>query len=113
MPAFSPKATIFSTTRNVTNLEKVTIGRPIANTQIYILNKNKKLMPQGTVGEIYIAGDGVGKGYMNKKEQTEKLVNEYPIFFRIRNTFQFKKIRNGEAKDNRMVPSSSIVMILK
>lgn len=65
------ETTIFSTTRDVTNLEKVTIGKPIANTQIYILNKNQKLMPQGIVGEIYIAGDGVGKGYMNQKEQTE------------------------------------------
>lgn len=65
------ETTIFSSTRDVTNLERVTIGRPIANTQIYILNKNKKLMPQGTIGEIYIAGDGVGKGYMNKKQQTE------------------------------------------
>lgn len=66
------ETTIFSTTMNVTNLKEVTIGRPIANTQIYILNKNKKILPQGCIGEMYIAGDGVGKGYMNKKEQTEK-----------------------------------------
>ena len=65
------ETTIFSTTRDVTDLDIVTIGRPIANTQIYILNKNKKLMPQGAIGEIYISGDGVGKGYMNKKEQTQ------------------------------------------
>ena len=65
------ETTIFSTTANVTEQSKITIGRPVHNTQIYILNKNKKLMPQGTVGEIYISGDGVGKGYMNKEEQTK------------------------------------------
>ena len=65
------ETTIFSTTANVTNQSKITIGRPVHNTQIYILNKNKKLMPQGTIGELYISGDGVGKGYMNKEEQTK------------------------------------------
>ena len=65
------ETTIFSTIANATNQETITIGKPINNTQIYILNKNKKLMPKGTIGELYISGDGVGKGYMNKKEQTE------------------------------------------
>ena len=65
------ETTIFSTTANVTEQSKITIGRPVHNTQIYILNKNKKLMPQGMIGEIYISGDGVGKGYMNKDEQTK------------------------------------------
>lgn len=65
------ETTIFSSTKNVTDKENVTIGRPIANTQIYVLNKNKKLLPQGIIGEMYISGDGVGRGYMNKKEQTE------------------------------------------
>jgi len=73
------ETTIFSTTRDVTNLKEITIGKPIANTQIYILNKNKKLIPQGTVGEMYIAGDGVGKGYMNKKEQTENSFIQNPF----------------------------------
>ena len=66
------ETTIFSSTANVTNKEIITIGKPIANTQIYILNKNKKIVPQGVIGEMYISGDGVGKGYINKKEQTEK-----------------------------------------
>lgn len=64
------ETTIFSAVGNATNQEEVTIGTPINNTQIYILNKNKKVLPQGTRGELYISGDGVGKGYMNKEEQT-------------------------------------------
>ena len=65
------ETTIFSTIGNATNQEEITIGRPINNTQIYILNKNKKVLPQGTTGELYISGDGVGKGYMNKEQQTK------------------------------------------
>ena len=67
------ETTIFSTIGNATNQEEITIGRPINNTQIYILNKNKKVMPQGTIGELYISGDGVGKGYMNKEQQTNEI----------------------------------------
>ena len=66
------ETTIFSTIANVTKQKEITIGRPINNTQIYILNKNKKLMPQGTIGELYISGDGVGKGYINKEKQTRE-----------------------------------------
>ena len=73
------ETTIFSTIGNATNQEEITIGRPINNTQIYILNKNKKVMPQGTIGELYISGDGVGKGYMNKEQQTNEsfIINSF------------------------------------
>ena len=70
------ETTVFSTITDVTNKSEITIGIPIANTQIYILNKNKKLIPQGTIGELYISGDGVGKGYMNKPEQTSNSFTE-------------------------------------
>ena len=91
------ETTIFSTTRNVTNLEEITIGRPIANTQIYVLNKNKKLLPQGNIGEIYIAGDGVGKGYINKKEQSES--NFIPNIF-IENSIMYKTGDLGAFEEN-------------
>lgn len=66
------ETTIFSSVANVTKQEVITIGFPIHNTQIYILNKNKKILPFGTIGELYISGDGVGKGYMNKEKQTKQ-----------------------------------------
>jgi len=44
------------------------IGRPIANTQIYILNEHVQQVPIGELGELYIGGAGVGKGYLNRPE---------------------------------------------
>ena len=55
---------------------KVTIGKPIGNTQIYILNRYLKMVPIGVIGELCIAGDGVGAGYLNRPELTaEKFID--------------------------------------
>ena len=48
----------------------IPIGRPIANTQIYLLDIDLKPVPTGAVGEIYIGGDGVASGYFNQPERT-------------------------------------------
>ena len=66
------ETTVFSTFTDVTNYEKVNIGKPIANTQIYILDKDLNTCPIGVPGEIYIAGDGVGIGYINNPEITKE-----------------------------------------
>lgn len=63
------ETTVWSTTSKVSN-SGITIGNPIANTQIYILDQNKQLSPVGVAGEICISGDGVGKGYLNRLDLT-------------------------------------------
>lgn len=56
----------------------IPLGKPIHNSSIYILNKNLSLAPVNVPGEIYVAGDGVGKGYLNNKELTDKAFVELP-----------------------------------
>lgn len=54
----------------------VPIGKPISNTQIYILDQYLQPLPIGIIGEIYIGGDGVARGYLNRLELTaEKFIS--------------------------------------
>jgi non-ribosomal peptide synthetase component F len=46
----------------------ITIGIPIANTQLYILDTSLQLVPVGVIGELHIAGEGLAKGYLNNAQ---------------------------------------------
>ncbi|MCY9517578.1 non-ribosomal peptide synthetase [Paenibacillus apiarius] len=67
------ETTIWSTCYELPpNITELSVGKPIANTQIYLLNDNLKLVPKGVTGEIFIGGEGVAKGYLNNDKLTEE-----------------------------------------
>ena len=66
------ETTVFSSFTDVTDYSIVNIGKPLYNTQMYILDQNLLPVPTGIPGELYISGDGVGKGYLNNEEITTK-----------------------------------------
>ncbi|WP_343274163.1 non-ribosomal peptide synthetase, partial [Lentibacillus songyuanensis] len=63
------------------NISSVSIGKPVYNTQIYILNDNLQLQPIGVPGEMYISGESVARGYLNRKELTSKRFIDNPFSF--------------------------------
>jgi len=63
------ETTIFSTGKRIlTEKETVTIGSPVINTSIYILDRHQQLTPVGVFGEIFIGGNGVARGYLHRPE---------------------------------------------
>jgi amino acid adenylation domain-containing protein len=70
--AYGPtEATIWATVEKITSPEgPLPIGRPIANTEIYILDERNQKVPPGLRGEIYIGGDGVARGYLGRPQLT-------------------------------------------
>ncbi len=81
------ETTIWSTIKEMTNEDDITIGKPIANTQVYILDSRMNIVPVGIEGELYIAGDGVGNGYLNRQELTEERYLKNPF---VRNSIMYK-----------------------
>ena len=71
---YGPTETHLATVLPVLNLDEKhpSIGQPIANTDIYLLNENMSLVPLGVVGEVCVGGAGLAKGYLGDIEQTKK-----------------------------------------
>ena len=74
------ETTIYSTGKQILATDEViTIGKPIQNTQIYILDEHLNPVPGGSIGEIYIAGDGVARGYLNRPDLTRERFIDNPF----------------------------------
>jgi len=81
--AYGPtEGTVCATFRKYSKSEKkskVTIGYPLRNTYIYVLDENLRVLPIGVPGELYISGVNISAGYLNNREMTEKLFVKNPF----------------------------------
>ncbi|WP_143664381.1 amino acid adenylation domain-containing protein, partial [Streptomyces sp. NRRL B-24572] len=64
------ETTIWSTAADLDASGEVTIGRPIANTRVYVLDAGLRPVPAGVAGELYIAGAGLARGYHERRSLT-------------------------------------------
>ena len=67
------ETTIWSSCGRVTDVNRpITIGAPIANTELYVLDDSEALAPIGVPGELYIGGQGLAKGYIGQPDLTKR-----------------------------------------
>lgn len=73
------ETTIWSTSLDIKNNDRLSIGKPLHNESVYILSDYLELQPKGVVGEICIGGDGLARGYLNRAELTKEKFIKNPF----------------------------------
>lgn len=74
------ETTIWSTVHRIVDASgPIAIGRPIANTQVFVLDGHRSLMPRGVIGELYVGGKGVARGYLHRPDLTEERFIQNPF----------------------------------
>jgi len=96
--------TVYATCYRITDpYQPILIGHPIGNVKVYILDSNQQPVPIGVPGELYVGGDGVTRGYLNREDLTAKQFipnpfsgNRNDILYRTGDLVRFHKDGNIE-----------------
>lgn len=107
------EAAVYVTVGDMTKEKQVTIGRPLHNCRLYVLDGDGRLVPPTAQGELYLAGECLAKGYINRPDLTEEAFLPDPFFpgqrmyrsgdlarLRLDGTFDFLGRRDGQVKIN-------------
>jgi amino acid adenylation domain-containing protein/non-ribosomal peptide synthase protein (TIGR01720 family) len=73
------ETTIYATLSSIKANKPITIGKPISNVNAYVLSNNRLIQPIGVIGELYISGAGLARGYLNQPENMHAFNNELII----------------------------------
>jgi amino acid adenylation domain-containing protein len=77
------EATVACSTHEVTEpvdgLTSIPVGRPLRNARLYVLDARRALAPIGVIGELYVAGVGVGRGYVGRPDLTAERFSDDPL----------------------------------
>ncbi|WP_255882418.1 MULTISPECIES: non-ribosomal peptide synthetase [unclassified Ruminococcus] len=71
------ECTVSCTTKVLKDGDKITIGDPLTNMKLYVVNRKNKVLPVGISGELIICGNGVGRGYVNLPEKNKEAFFKY------------------------------------
>ncbi|WP_052675775.1 non-ribosomal peptide synthetase [Paenibacillus sp. IHBB 10380] len=77
---YGPTETTVAATMSVyEGNQSPTIGQPLANVQVFVLDRNQQLVPIGVIGELYIGGAGLARGYLNRPDLTQERFILHPF----------------------------------
>jgi len=105
------ETTVWSTAGKVESApgQPLPIGRPLANTQLYILDEQRQPVPLGAVGELYIGGDGLARGYWGRQDLTAEKFIPNPFLEKDEGGTLRVKDENGSEKRFILHPSSFLL----
>ena len=83
------ETTIWSSAKKLIKQKELSIGKPISNTKFYVLDSELQIVPIGVSGELFIAGDGLARGYLYNQDLTEEKFLENPYVLK-------EEIKKGE-----------------
>ncbi|WP_074437443.1 hybrid non-ribosomal peptide synthetase/type I polyketide synthase [Klebsiella quasipneumoniae] len=73
------ETTVYSAVKELTHSRLITLGKPVANTRMYVLDSDLSPLPPTVRGDLYIAGEGLTRGYLNDEQRTLQAYINHPF----------------------------------